>query len=130
VLYGLSPKTSNPEMTIDAIALGLGLYGGFTSVRFTLAIYERVPNWLLYLSVVVDMPFLYGLIWSFHLQYDQDAGLYLKAPTLLYVFIFIALRALRFDARYLLLSGGAGYCGMQFTPIKLPAQLPKVMSLT
>ena len=38
-------------------------------------------------------------------DHDQPPSFYLKAPTLLYVFIFIALRALRFEARYVLLAG-------------------------
>ena len=45
------------------------------------------------------------LIWSFHLKYCQPASFYLKAPTMLYVFIFIALSALRFELRWVLLAG-------------------------
>jgi adenylate cyclase len=45
------------------------------------------------------------LIWSFHLKYGQPPSFYLKAPTLLYVFIFIALRALRFEVRYVVVAG-------------------------
>jgi adenylate cyclase len=45
------------------------------------------------------------MIWSFHLQYQQPPSFYLKSPTLLYVFIFIALRALRFEARYVITAG-------------------------
>jgi adenylate cyclase len=41
----------------------------------------------------------------------QPAAFYLKAPTLLYVFIFIGLRALRFDARFVLLAGIAAALG-------------------
>ncbi len=41
----------------------------------------------------------------------QPASFYLKAPTLLYVFIFIALRALRYEARFILLAGGAAALG-------------------
>ncbi|MGB1027595.1 MAG: adenylate/guanylate cyclase domain-containing protein [Rhodospirillaceae bacterium] len=59
-------------------------------------------------------PLLMGLIWSFHLQYDQPASFYLKAPTLLYVFIFIALRALRFDPVYVLASGLVAAAGWVF----------------
>ena len=51
------------------------------------------------------MSLLFGLIWSFHLQYGQPPSFYLKAPTLLYVFIFIALRALRFAPTYVLAAG-------------------------
>src|SRR5690606_1157927 len=64
----------------------------------------HLASWLLYVSVVVDMALLLGLIWSFHLQYGQPPSFYLKAPTLLYVFIFIALRALRFEARFVIVS--------------------------
>jgi adenylate cyclase len=50
-------------------------------------------------------------IWSFHLQYSQPPGLYLKAPTLLYVFIIIALRALRFEPRWVVLAGATACLG-------------------
>ena len=66
---------------------------------------HRAPYWLLYLSVIFDMGLLFGLIWSFHLQYVQPPTFYLKVPTLLYVFIFIALRALRFGARFVVVAG-------------------------
>ncbi|MEJ2122343.1 MAG: adenylate/guanylate cyclase domain-containing protein, partial [Alphaproteobacteria bacterium] len=65
-------------------------------------------------SVVADMGLLLGLIWSFHIQYNQPPSFYLKAPTLLYVFIFIALRALRFEARYVLIAGFVSALGWGF----------------
>lgn len=46
-----------------------------------------------------------GLVWGFHLQYAQPAPFYLKVPTMLYVFIFIALRALRFESLYVAAAG-------------------------
>jgi adenylate cyclase len=73
-----------------------------------------MPAWMLGLSVVFDMTLLFALIWSFHLQYDQPPSFYLKVPTLLYVFIFIALRALRFEARFVLLAGGLAAVGWLF----------------
>ena len=48
---------------------------------------------------------------SIHVTYGQPASFYLKAPTLLYVFVFIALRALRFEARYVLLAGASAALG-------------------
>ena len=45
---------------------------------------------------LADIALLMGLIYSFHYKYAQPAAFYLKVPTLLYVFLFIALRALRF----------------------------------
>ena len=56
-------------------------------------------------SVIADTLLLMVLIWSFHLQYEQPPSFYLKAPTLLYVFIFIALRALRFEPQFVVLAG-------------------------
>ena len=47
-----------------------------------------MPAWFLYLSIVIDVAILMALIWSFHLQYGQPPSFYLKAPTILYVFIF------------------------------------------
>ena len=105
LLYGLSP--SPPA---NVVALGfepwiLGAYIVFTIIRLILAQTNRLPQWFLYLSVIMDMTLLLVLIWSFHLKYVQPASFYLKSPTLLYIFIFIALRALRFQVRYVALSG-------------------------
>ena len=89
----------------------LGAYIAFTAVRLGLAYRRLLPAWLLHLSVVIDMALLLALIWSFHLKYQQPASFYLKVPTLLYVFIFISLRALRFETRYVLSAGFAAAAG-------------------
>lgn len=81
------------------------IYGAICIVRLILAHLRQLPTWALYLSVVADIALLMGLIFSFHLKYAQPAAFYLKVPTLLYVFLFIALRALRFEARLVVFSG-------------------------
>ncbi len=83
----------------------LSLYFVATVVRLVWSTRHRLPPWSLVVSIVLDMLLLMGLIWSFHIQYQQPPAFYLKAPTLLYVFIFIALRALRFEERYVLIAG-------------------------
>jgi len=109
-LYAASPKTFASDATFAPVPVALALYLGFTVLRLSLLYRQYTPGWLLTLSVVFDMTLLMGLIWSFHLQYEQPAAFYLKAPTLLYVFIFVALRALRFSATYLILAGAlAGF---------------------
>ena len=110
-LYFLSPKPigANPMFTAEPWVLAG--YVLFTLVRLGLAYRRQLPNWLLYVSVVMDMALLLALIWSFHLKYEQPASFYLKVPTLLYVFIFIALRALRFEVRYVLIAGGVAALG-------------------
>jgi adenylate cyclase len=70
-----------------------------------------MPRWFVLISVVIDIGLLMVLIWSFHLQYQQPAPFYLKAPTLLYVFIFVSLRTLRFDPVYVLTAGFAAALG-------------------
>ena len=105
VLYWLSPKTFEAHDTFQPVPYALAAYLGFTLIRLAASYRTHLPDWFLYLSIVIDMALLLVLIWSFHLQYEQPASFYLKAPTLLYVFIFIALRALRFEARFVLAAG-------------------------
>ena len=105
VLYWLAPKTFEAHDTFQPVPYALAAYLGFTLIRLSASYRTHLPDWFLYLSIVIDMALLFVLIWSFHLQYEQPASFYLKAPTLLYVFIFIALRALRFEARFVLAAG-------------------------
>lgn len=105
VLYALSPKTSDIDPWQTPVAMSLAIYFSFSILRLWLAYRIRLPAWFLALSVAADLTLLMTLIWSFHIQYEQPPSFYLKAPTLLYVFIFIALRALRFEARFVLLAG-------------------------
>lgn len=89
-LYLASPKTGSG---VDLAPVALAIYLGLTAIRLVWARVARLPDWALVISVIFDVALLMILIWSFHLKYDQPPAFYLKAPTLLYVFIFIALRA-------------------------------------
>lgn len=109
-LYALSPKTSGQTM-FQPVPWALSLYFVFTFIRFVAAYKNYLPRWLLIWSVVMDMGLLMFLIWSFHIQYEQPASFYLKAPTVMYVFIFIAIRALRFEPQYILWAGMAAVAG-------------------
>ena len=104
-LYLLSPKPYLEEVPFAPVPWVLSVYLVLTVIRVIWSHYGRLPDWSLAISVFFDMALLMGLIWSFHIQYQQPASFYLKAPTLLYVFIFISLRALRFDPRFVLLAG-------------------------
>jgi len=103
--YFAAPKTFSDEAEFAPVPWALGIYLGLTLVRLVWACRTRLPEWSLMMSVVFDMALLMVLIWSFHLQYAQPASFYLKAPTLFWAFMFIALRALRFDARFVILAG-------------------------
>lgn len=110
-LFFLSPKPVGANPMIAPEPWVIGAYVLFTLVRLGLAHRGRLPSWLLYVSVVMDMALLLILIWSIHVKYDQPASFYLKVPTLLYVFIFISLRALRFEVRYVIIAGGVAALG-------------------
>jgi adenylate cyclase len=101
-LYLASPKAGSG---LDLAPFALTIYLGFTAVRLVWAHITRIPDWALAASVIFDVALLMTLIWSFHVKYAQPPSFYLKAPTLLYIFIFIALRALRFELRFVILTG-------------------------
>ena len=111
IVYAIAPKTFDPDVMFAPVPWALGFYFCFTFVRIALAHRRRLPEWMIGLSVVVDMSVLLLTIWSFHIQYEQPPGLSLKAPTLLYIFILIALRTLRFDARYVVFAGATAATG-------------------
>jgi adenylate cyclase len=95
----------------EPVPLVLGAYIAITLSQLGLAYLRRLAGVLLGAFVVVDVVLLLVLIWSFHIQYMQPPSFSLKAPTLLSVFIFIALRALRVDAGYVLLAGFVAAAG-------------------
>jgi adenylate cyclase len=105
LLYSFSPKTFSTAETFTLVPWFLAVYLVLTLTRLYISYRRRMSAAMLYLSVIVDMGLLLGMIWAFHLQYQQPPSFYLKTPTLLYVFIFIALRALRFEARYVIAAG-------------------------
>ena len=87
------------------------LYGMFAVVRLALAYWRRLPVWFLHLSAIADIALLMGLIYFLHYKYAQPAVFYLKAPTLFFIYLLIALRALRFEARFVVVTGLAAIAG-------------------
>ena len=103
-LYFVAPRAEGGTGE-NFVPMTLGAYFLFTVFRVALSYRVTLPGWYLVASIVVDVALLCGLIFSFHLQYQQPPAFYLKAPTMIYLFIFISLRALRFDPRFVLISG-------------------------
>ncbi len=110
-LYAAAPKTFSPDAAIEPVPWVLGGYLLFTLMRLFLAHRRALPRWLSAVSCVLDVGLLLGLIWTFHIQYEQPAAFVLKSPTLVYVFIFIALRALLLEPRLVILTGVAAAAG-------------------
>ena len=110
-LYALTPKAFPDMVPFEPVPWALALYAVFTLIRLRLALQDRLTRVFLYTSVVIDVLVLMATIWSFYLQYQVTPATYLKAPTLMYVFILIALRALRLEGRLVLATGVAGAFG-------------------
>lgn len=109
--YTISPKAFPPDVPFEPIPLTLAVYGIFTLWRTWLAIRKNLTPSFLTASIIIDIVVLMITIWSFHLQYQSPPEIYLKAPTLMYVFIMIALRALRFEPAYVIITGVAAALG-------------------
>ncbi len=124
LLYAIAPKTFAQDADFAPVPWVLTLYLLFSLIRLALAVKRKLPDWMLYLSSVVDIVLLLGLIWSFHLQYEQPPSFYLKSPTLLYLFIFISIRALRFDPRFVISTGISAAVGWVFMVIYVVFQDP------
>lgn len=103
IAYLAAPQP-NPE-TISRVPLVISVYLGFTLVMLLIALTRKTPVWLIYLSILVDMVLLTYLIWSFHIQYGQEASFSLKVVEVMNFFVLISLRALRFEARYVVAAG-------------------------
>ena len=105
-LYLVSKKPTDAGTgMVEAVPYFLAAYLIFTLARIGLSHIRYLPGWLLVFSMLADVALLMGLIWTFHVQYAQPAAFYLKVPTFMYIFMFISLRALRFDERFVLSVG-------------------------
>jgi adenylate cyclase len=111
ILYTLSPKAFPPSVPFEPVPVTLAVYAGFTLTRLWLAWQRRLEPWFLALSVIVDVTMLMVTIWSFYLQYEEPPAIYLKAPTLMYAFILIALRTLRLEPWLVMLAGLSAAAG-------------------
>ncbi|MCF3936183.1 adenylate/guanylate cyclase domain-containing protein [Acuticoccus sp. M5D2P5] len=104
-LYLIAPRPTDASTMFEPVPIALSVYLAFTAIRIIAAYRGFLPGWLLVCSMLADVTLLYGLIWSFHIAYGQPAAFYLKVPTFAYVFLFIAVRALRFDPRFVISQG-------------------------
>ena len=110
-LYLIAPRAEGGNQGHNFVPVAIVGYLLFTVAKLYLAHRNLLPNWLIILSILIDVSLLLGIIFSYHIQYGQHPSFYLKSPTFLYLFLFIALRSLRFDARYVLFTGALAVIG-------------------
>ena len=105
LLYAGAPHGFAPDAPVEAAPLGLSLFAILALLRLWFALTGQLRRGLLGCTVVAEMLLLTGVIFAYHLQYEQPAQFSLKSTEFAYVFILIALRALRFEPVWVVVSG-------------------------
>lgn len=110
-LYAASYAAFDVHAAVEPAPVALALYAGATALRLRAAHTGALTRPWQYASIVADIALFVALMASFPLQYGLPPALYLKAPTLSYVFVLVALRALRFDPAQVLVAGALAAAG-------------------
>ncbi len=105
IINFFTPVSYSPDAPVDSASLGLWLFAILTLVRLWFASTHQLTPLFLGCSIVAEMVLLLFIIWTYYLQYETTATINLKNTHINYVFILIALRALRFEPKWVLLSG-------------------------
>jgi len=93
------------------VVLALSLLIMSSALRWMLASMQRLPVRALDVLNVVDIGIFLSLIWSYQYAYNHPAGGALKAPSFVLLLVLIALRALKFHPRPILIAGAAAVVG-------------------
>jgi adenylate cyclase len=115
LLYFVSPKAFDDMVAFKPVPMFVAAFVVLSAVRLVITRRRALAQAYVYASIAADFLLLYGLIWSFHIQYEQPPTFVLKAPTLLYVFVLISVRALRFDVGSVVFAGlcaALGWAGL------------------
>jgi len=105
VLYESAPAGFAPDAPIQAAPLGLVFFALLVLVRLYTAWTGQLTRPVLAAGVVAEMLVLLFVVWASHLQYEQPPQFSLKSTQFVYVFVLIALRALRFEPAWVVVSG-------------------------
>ena len=123
ILYLVTPRPKDAGMMFLApVPIALIVYALFIWCRAILVRRGPLPAWGVLVSIAADIALLFGLIWSFHISYGQPPAFSLKVPTYVYIFVFVAIRALRFDYRFVLAAGviaAAGWSALTLATISV-----------
>lgn len=96
---------------VAPMAIALGLFASLGGLRLWFARRASPPRWAVYTSIVADFALFYLILIAFHWRPEQSPDLLLETPVLNFVFVLIALRALRFKMQEMILSGAVAALG-------------------
>lgn len=100
-----APIGYSPDAPIHSALLGLSLFTILVLGRLWLVYSNQLTNLLLGVSVVLEMTLLLFTIESYYIQFESVPAINLKNSHVNYIYILIALRTLRFEPLWVLLSG-------------------------
>lgn len=107
----LTPVGYTPNAPVHSTSLGLSLFTILILTRLWFAYTNQLTPRVLGLFVITEMFLLLFVIWTYYLQYETSPTINLKNTHINYVYILIALRALRFEPEWVLLSGFCAVIG-------------------
>jgi len=111
ITLAITPASNVTDAPVHAVPLGLMLFGILVVVRLWFAATHQLTWPFLVASSITEMSTLIFTIWADHLQFETDATIVLKNPNFVYIYVLIALRALRFEPVLVLVSGGTAALG-------------------
>lgn len=114
LIYALTPRVVSANVHFEPVLWTLSGFIPFLLLRLFLAYRRLLRPWMHYTTAVVDSLALTGLLIAFQLQYDQVATFLLRTPTYTMFFAIVALRSMRNNTRYLLVSGATSLFGILF----------------
>ncbi len=103
--YALTPRGFSPDAPIAALPLGIVALILLVLLRAWFVYSDQLTRPVLAASVVAEMAVLVGMLWGFAPQYETTLAIALKNALFAAIFVLIALRALRFEAIWVWLSG-------------------------
>jgi adenylate cyclase len=111
IINCIAPVGYTPSAPVHSASLGLSLFAILIVTRLWFAYTDQLTPVVLGLSVITEMLLLLFIIWTYYIQYQTSAIINLKNSHITNAYILIALRALRFEPQWVLLSGFSAIIG-------------------
>ena len=111
LLHALALSNDTLQSANPWVLGALGGLIGTSAVRLWLATLKKLPERLADALTVCDIAIFLALIWSYQSAYGHPAGAVLKSPSFALLFALVALRALRFHPRPILIAGTTAVVG-------------------
>lgn len=112
-LHLIAQASNNWQYPNPWVSLALGGLVLTSLPRYYFAKQRNTPELFFDLLNVLDVVFFLTLIWTYQYAYNHPAGATLQAPSIVLLFVLIALRAMRLNARPILIVGlstSIGWC--------------------